>query len=145
VNRRFRLDALERLRAGALAEAARALGATRREVAGAIAQRERLREELRSAAPAARSAPFEMESAAARRARLREDLGRAGERVGVAQSRELAAMAAWNAARSSLRAVEALRERHRLAVSEADARAEQRQLDEHAALVRRPDPAGDLT
>jgi flagellar biosynthesis chaperone FliJ len=54
-------------------------------------------------------------------------------------------MAAWNAARSDLRAVESLHERHRLEVREADDRAEQKATDELAALSRRPDPAGEPT
>jgi len=145
VNRRFRLAAVEKLRGGKLADAARALGAARREVVAALTHRDQLRGELRTTQASSRSAPYELESAAARRARLREDLARAGERVGLAQGRELAAMAAWNAARSDLRAVEALHERHRLEVADADARAEQKATDELAALTRRPDPAGDLT
>ena len=142
MNRRFRLGALERLRSGRLADAARALGAARREVAAALAHREDLRRTLRTTDAPARSAPFEMESAVARRARLREEMGRAGERVGVAQGRELAAIAAWNSARADLRAVEALHERHRLAVADTDARAEQKELDDLAATARRPH-AGD--
>jgi flagellar export protein FliJ len=145
VKRAFRLAALERLRSGRLAEAARALGAARREVAAAITHREQLRRELRHCDVPGRSTPFEMETAAARRARLREEIGRAGERVNVAQGRELAAIAAWNAARADLRAVEALHERHRAEVAAADARAEQKAVDELAALTLRPDPAGEPT
>ncbi|HEY6795716.1 MAG TPA: flagellar FliJ family protein [Kineosporiaceae bacterium] len=145
MNRRFRLATLERLRAGTVAEAARLLGAARREVAAAIAYREQLRGQLRSSEAPRRGAPYEQESAAARRARLREELGRAGERVSAAQSRELAAIAAWNAARADLKAVEALHERHRMQVAEADARIEQKVIDELAAAMRRPDPGGDLT
>jgi len=100
VNRRFRLAAVEKLRGGKLADAARALGTARREVVAALTYRDQLRRELRTTQASSRSAPYELESAAARRARLREDLARAGERVGLAQGRELAAMAAWNAARS---------------------------------------------
>lgn len=140
MNRTFRLAAVERLRAGKLADAARALAAARREVVAAIAHVEALRRELRASSSPARSTPHEMESAAARRARLREQLGRAGERVSVAQGRELAAVAAWNATRSDLRAVEALHERHRMEVAAADARAEQKAIDELAGLPRRPDP-----
>ena len=145
MNRRFRLAALERLRSSRLAEAARSLGAARREVAAAREYREQLTRELKACDAPARSAAWEMESAAARRARLRDELGRAGERVGVAQSRELAAMAAWYTARADVKAVEALHERHRQEVADADARAEQKASDELAALARRPDPAGDPT
>jgi flagellar biosynthesis chaperone FliJ len=144
VTRRFRLAGLEKLRAGKLAEAARALGAARREVAAAIAEREKLRRELARTTAPARSAPFEMESAVARRARLREEVGRAGERVGVAQGRELAAVAAWNAARADLRIVESLHARHRAELAEAQARAEQREIDDLAG-TRRPEPPGEPT
>jgi flagellar biosynthesis chaperone FliJ len=138
MNRRFRLSALERLRGGALAQAARALGLARREVSAAEADRVQVLRDLRNCdASTPHTAPFAAQSAASRRERLREDLRRAGERVGVAQSQELAAVAGWHSARSDLRAVEVLHERHRLAVAEVDARAEQRELDELAGAVRR--------
>jgi flagellar biosynthesis chaperone FliJ len=137
MNRRFRLSVLERLRGGTLAEAARALGLARREVAAAEADRLQVQRELQNCdAHASHTAPFAAQSAASRRERLREDLRRAGERVGVAQSQELAAVAGWHSARADLRAVEALHERHRLSVAEADARAEQRTLDDLAGAVR---------
>lgn len=134
MNRRFRLGAVERLRGSALAEAARLLGVARREVTAALTHREQLRGELVQSRTGTRTTPAEEETAAARRHRLREDLARAGERCTAAHSQELAAMAAWNAARADLRAVEMLHERHRLAVAESDARAEQRELDEFASL-----------
>lgn len=143
MSRRFRLAALERLRTGALADAARALAAARRDVTAALAHRDQLRRDLDATRAAPHSTPAEHETAAARRHRLREDLARAGERCSAAQSQELAALAAWNAARSDLRAVEALHERHRLAVAEQDARAEQREIDEFAALSHQRDPEGD--
>jgi flagellar export protein FliJ len=143
VNRRFRLAVVERLRSGALAEAARALGHARRELADALSYQRRLQQELSRCTPPARGTAPEAESAAARRARLRTELGRVGERVSVAQGQELAALAGWHAARADLRAVEALHERHRQALAEADARAEQRELDELAGQVRRPEPGGE--
>jgi flagellar export protein FliJ len=143
VNRRFRLGAVERLRTGALAEAARRLGQARRDLAEALSYQKQLHQELATCTPPARGTVPEAESAAARRARLRRDIGRAGERVSAAQGQELAALAGWHAARADLRAVEALHERHRLTLAEADARIEQRELDELAAQTRRPDPGGD--
>jgi flagellar FliJ protein len=134
MNRRFRLAAVERLRAGKLADAARALGQARRELAAALGYRDRITAELQQTTAAWRSTPAEQQSAEQRRLRLRESLALAGERCAAAQSQELAALAAWNAARSDLRAVEMLHERHRLALAEADARAEQREIDEFAAL-----------
>jgi hypothetical protein len=151
MNRRFRLTALERLRSGRLAEAARMLGLARQEVAQAQAESGRIQADLQACDVQTRTAPFAAASAASRRERLRDDLRRAGERVHRAQSQELAAVAGWHSARGDLRAVEALHEVHRVAVADADARAEQRELDELAGAVRRgrPDldddgPGGDL-
>jgi flagellar biosynthesis chaperone FliJ len=141
MSRRFRLSALERLRGGTLADAARALGLARREVAEAQAHRGEVERELKNCdANTPQTAPYAAQSAASRRERLREDLRRAGDRVGTAQSQELAAVAGWHSARADLRAVEALHERHRLSLVEADARAEQRTLDELAGAVRRIRP-----
>jgi flagellar biosynthesis chaperone FliJ len=137
VTRRFRLGALEQLRAGKLADAARALGQARRELAAALAHRDGLQLELKRSTAEWVSRPAEQESAAARRARIREDMARAGERCSAAKSQELAAVSAWNSARADLRAVELLHERHRLALAEADARAEQREADEFAAITHR--------
>jgi flagellar biosynthesis chaperone FliJ len=137
VTRRFRLTALERLRSGRLAQAARMLGLARREVAEAESHRQRIEQELAVCAPEVHTSPFVVQAAASRRERLREDLRHAGERVTIAYSRELAAMAGWHSARSDLRAVEALHEQHRLALAQADARAEQRELDELAGIAHR--------
>jgi flagellar biosynthesis chaperone FliJ len=140
VSRRFRLAAVERLRGSTLADAARALGAARRELLAALAQRDGLQRDLRRTTAAWVSSPAEQESAAARRHRLREELNRVGERCAAAQGQELAALAAWNAARADLRAVEMLHERHRMTLAEADVRSQQREADEFAALThRRPD------
>jgi flagellar biosynthesis chaperone FliJ len=137
VSRRFRLATVERLRASRLADAARALGTARRELVAALAQRDGLQLELRRTTAAWVTTPAEQESAAARRLRLREELTRVGERCSVAQSQELAALSAWNSARADLRAVEMLHERHRFAVAEAQARSDQREADEFAALTHR--------
>jgi flagellar biosynthesis chaperone FliJ len=137
VSRRFRLTAVERLRAGKLADARRALGQARREVAEALGHRERIRTELQRTVAAWRSSPTEQHTAAARRVQLREELTLAGERCTAAHSQELAALAAWSAARADLRAVELLHERHRVLLTEADARAEQHEIDDLAALSRR--------
>ena len=143
MNRRFRLAAVERLRGGKLADAARALAAARREAAAERERREELRRELSGTDAPRQGAPYEQEAAASRRARLRDEIRQATDRVDVATGRELAAAATWNAARADLRAVEALHERHRLEVAAADARADQKATDELAALARRPDPGGD--
>jgi flagellar biosynthesis chaperone FliJ len=137
VKRRFRLFAVERLRAGTLADAARALGDARRELTAALGYRDRIKAELQQTSAAWRAAPAEQMSAEQRRVALREELALATDRCTAAQSQELAALAAWNTARSDLRAVEMLHERHRLALAEADARAEQQEIDEFAALSHR--------
>lgn len=134
MNRRFRLTAVERLRAGKLADAARALARARREVTAALRHRDRVKAELQATTAAWRCSPAEHQAAADRRIRLREDLVLAGERCSTARSQEIAALATWSAARADLRAVEMLHERHRLTLAEADARAEQRDLDEFAVL-----------
>jgi flagellar biosynthesis chaperone FliJ len=151
MNRRFRLSALERLRSGRLAEAARMLGLARHEVVQAKAETDRIQADLQACDVQTRTTPFAATAAASRRERLREDLRRAGDRVHRAQSQELAAVAGWHSARADLRAVEALHEVHRVALADADARAEQRELDELAGAVHRgrPDldddgPGGDL-
>jgi flagellar biosynthesis chaperone FliJ len=143
VNRRFRLWALERLREGKLAEAARALGLARRAVSAAQQEQARVHAELIACdAPRQAAPPYAVGLAATRRERLREDLVKAGARVSEARGHELCALAGWNAARSDLRAVETLHERHRLALADADARAEQRLMDELAANTARIRPSG---
>jgi flagellar biosynthesis chaperone FliJ len=137
MNRRFRLTAVEKLRAGKLSDAGRALSRARREVAEALNHRERIRAELQQTVAAWRSSPSEQNIAAARRLKLREELTLAGERCTAARSQELAALATWSAARADLRAVELLHERHRALLAEKDARAEQREVDDLAALSRR--------
>ena len=147
MTRRFRLVVVERLRASTLADAARALGQARRELTTALGYRDRIKAELQQTTAEWRSTPAEQQSAEQRRLLLREELALAGDRCTAAQSQELAA----------LRAVETLHERHRVALAEADARAEQQELDEFAALSHRrsieeldgpispfgPDPGGD--
>ncbi|MDQ1287677.1 MAG: flagellar export protein FliJ [Actinomycetota bacterium] len=143
MSRRFRLAAVERMRSGALAEAAGALAAARRELIEAITRRDRIRKELAVTVAARKGPPVEYQAAAARRQRLRDDLTGAAERCVAAYEQELATLAAWNAARAELRAVEVLHERHRAALAEADARAEQREIDEFAALTHRRRSEGD--
>ena len=138
MTRRFRLGAVERLRAGTLAEAARALGAARRELTEALTRRDRIASELAQSRPATPGVPAAHENAAARRHRLREEMRAAGERCSIAASRETAALASWNSARADLRVVELLHERHRFAVAEEQARAEQKETDELAGQLRRP-------
>ena len=141
MNRRFRLRALERLRTGKLADAARVLGLARREMSQAAEQRTQVQAELLGcgATGTGPGTHFAMTAASSRRERLREDLLKAGERLSAAQGRELTALAGWTSARSDLRAVESLHQRHREALAEADARTEQRTLDELAAGTRRVD------
>ena len=143
MNRKFRLTALERLRSGRLADAARALGLARQEVVAAETDRGRIQQELDGSGTRMQTAPVIAYTASSRRERLREDLQHAGERVTIAYSRELAAVAEWHAARSDLRAVEALHARHRMALAQADARAEQRELDELAANAHRDRRSGE--
>jgi flagellar biosynthesis chaperone FliJ len=144
VNRRFRLGAVERLRSGKLAEAARTLGLARRDVVQAQDEQTRISRELVKDELTGPDAAFMLRMAASRRERMRADLVQAGERVSVARSREVSALAGWNSAKADLRAVELLHARHKQAVADADARAEQRLIDELAARPRRADLRDDL-
>jgi len=144
VNRRFRLGTVEKLRSGKLAEAARTLGLARRDFVQAQDEQTRISRELVQDDLTGPDAAFMLRAAASRRERMRADLVRAGERVSLARSREVNALAGWNSAKADLRAVELLHARHARAVAEADARAEQLLLDELAALPRRTELRDDL-
>jgi flagellar export protein FliJ len=144
MNRRFRLAAVEQMRAGAVAEAVAALATARQEVAAALADHGRIRRELAGTGTPSTSTPAEHEAAAWRRQYLRDELVRAGERCAAARDEEESALSAWSSARTDLRAVEMLHERHRAALAEADARADQRETDEFAALAGRRATDGDL-
>ena len=134
MNRRFRLAAVQRLRAEQLEAAARALATANGVVRAARAERDRLAAELHLDRTRPSMGSGEVQLNAVYRDRLRMDLLDAEiqleQRTGEAEQ----ARQAWLAARAGLQAVEALHTRHTLALREADRRAEQKELDDLASI-----------
>ncbi len=149
MNRRFRLAALERLREARLEEATRALAATRRAVADTVTARDAVAAELAGTVPAPRTlpptgpgpapgpsvTPSAVTAAGSRRDLLRERLAAAEHAVAEAAQEARDALQGWQLARADLRVVQALHARHRAAVAVAQARLDQRVLDDLAAQV----------
>jgi flagellar biosynthesis chaperone FliJ len=133
VKRGFRLAALERLREARLDEATRSLAAARRAVADAVAARDAVTAELAAAVPAARTTPSAAATAGTRRDLLRDRLATAEDAIGTATAEARVALQLWQQARADLRIVQTLHARHRAAVAEAQARRDQRVLDDLAA------------
>jgi flagellar biosynthesis chaperone FliJ len=132
VNRRFRLAAVERLRETRLEEATRALAAARRAAAAAATARDAIAAELGAAVPAPRATPATATAAGTRRELLRDRLTEAGEAAAAAAQEAQHALAAWQLARADLRIVQTLHARHRAALAAAEARRDQRALDDLA-------------
>jgi flagellar export protein FliJ len=133
VNRGFRLAALERLREGRLDEAIRSLATARRAVTEAAAARDAVAAELGSAVPTARTTPSAAAIAGTRRDLLRERLAMAEDHLAAATGEARDALQVWQQARADLRIVQTLHARHRAAVAAAQARRDQRVLDDLAA------------
>ena len=141
MSRRFRLQTLERLRAAHLNSTVTELAATRRRLITAQAEVDALADAMLHCIPRPTASPEEMAGAAHRRELLRERAEQAGEQVIARQGEVAAAVGSWHTARAGLRAVEALHERHRTALAEADARRDQLEADDLAGTVlyfRRP-------
>jgi len=85
--------------------------------------------------PRPSATPGEFTGAGHRRELLRERAERAAERVTERQGEVAAAVEAWHVARAGLRAVEALHERHRFALAEADTRRDQVVADDLAGSL----------
>ena len=133
MHRGFRLAALERLREARLDEATRSLAAARRAVTAAVSTRDAVAAELAASVPATRTTPSAAATAGTRRDLLRERLAAAEDAVGSATAEARVALQLWQQARADLRIVQALHARHRAAVAEAQARRDQRVLDDLAA------------
>ncbi len=131
MNRTFRLATVERLRAARLDEAGTALQRAADAVEAATQHRDDLTRRLREPDPAT---PTGLVQGAVARERMRAERVRAAEEVDRLAGELAAARQAWLHARAQLKAVETLHAAHRRAVAEADARAEQRALDEIAGL-----------
>ena len=140
MNRRFRLEPLERLRATELEQATRALADARRALADAVTARERLVASLAVAVPGPRTTPGTATAAGLHRDALRARIADADGAVLSAQERLDAALRARQDPRARLRVVEKLHDRHRAALAAADARRDQLVLDDLAAqaALRRP-------
>lgn len=142
MNRTFRLRTLLRLRAQQEKDAATALRTAGARLTAARERAETMALALTAPAdpagtpdhPLARSGE-EFVLAAHHRDRLRDELAAARDEVTRLEDEVVRARGAWAAARSALRAVEVLRERHLLALRRHEARLEQREADE-LALVR---------
>ncbi len=132
MTRRFRLATAERLRRASLDEAARRLGEARRALATAQARQDELAALLAGCVVPPRSTPDGARAVAERRAHLREQLLAGADQVRQAQADVGVAVASWQAARADLRSVEALHDRHRLALAAEDARRAQHEADELA-------------
>lgn len=139
MNRGFRLDAVERMRARRLADAGQALARARQALAEAMAERDLLHRRLLDCLPDSPSRPEDMQVVGHRRAQLRDRIRAADTGTGRLQARVEAAREDWLSARDDLRAVQALRERYRRALRAEQDRREQRLANEFAAarLARR--------
>ena len=133
MNRGFRLAALERLREARLDEATRSLAAARRAVTAAVAARDAVAAELAASVPATRTTPSAAATAGTRRDLLRERLAAAEEAVGAATAESRDALHVWQQARADLRIVQTLHARHRATLAAAQARRDQKVLDDLAA------------
>jgi flagellar biosynthesis chaperone FliJ len=140
VNRRFRLEPLERLRGTELEQATRALAAARRALVDAVAARAGLAASLAVAVPGPLTTPGTATAAGLHRDALRARIADADAARAGAQEHVDAALRAWQDARARLRVVENLHDRHRTALAAADARRDQLVLDDLAAqaALRRP-------
>ena len=133
--RRFRLATVERLRAARLEAGGRELVVAGAALADARERRDLIAGRLLASSLASRATPEEALSLVARRDLLREHLAHAEREVAARVADAELARVAWLQARSGLRAVEALHERHRRAVRAEAARREQAETDEFAAVA----------
>jgi flagellar export protein FliJ len=140
--RRFRLTTVERLRAARLEAGGRELVAAGAELAAARERRDLIAGRLLASGLSSRATPEEALSLVARRDLLREQLALAEREVAARVAETELARGAWLRARSGLRAVEALHERHRQAVRATSARREQAETDELAAAATRSGDGG---
>lgn len=137
MNRRFRLQTLQRLRTLTFENATASVGDARRSLADAQRGVVGLEQAMIACVPAPRAAPHQVQSAGTHRESLREKVDAARAEESRAQIDLETAIEVWHRARADLRAVENLHERHRQNLAEADARRDQRIGDDLAATVLR--------
>lgn len=142
MSRRFRLQTLERLRAARLDTAAEALACARAELTAAEREHEELVLATLACVPPAQAGPQDVVLAGLRRDLLREKANRAAQVIVTRQGEVSRAVEEWHSARSQLRAVEALHERHRIAIAMERVRAEQRLIDDLAGTRGPVRPVG---
>lgn len=135
MNRRFRLATVERLRSTGLDQATATLAAARNRVRAAQETLDALHAAIDACVPPRTATPADLSASAIRRDLLREQAERAAGDLAACEQDAARALAAWHGARSDLRAVEALHDRHREALAEDDARREQRQTDDLAVIA----------
>jgi flagellar protein FliJ len=135
----FRLITVERLRGRHLDLRAQELHAAARLRDDAVAERDRLVAQLAgSGGPAVVGlwTGANLDLANNFRQVLRQQIQDQHQRIAELEGALGLSRAAWLAARGELRAVQALHDRHRVAVRAERARLEQRELDERAATAR---------
>jgi flagellar export protein FliJ len=136
VSRGFRLAAVERMRTRQLEDAGRTLARARQALLEATARRDLLVERLLASLPTDTD-PARAHTVAERRVQLRERIAAADTRIAELAADVLAARDGWGAARSDLRAAEALHERYRQAVRAEQDRREQWLADDLSAARHR--------
>jgi flagellar export protein FliJ len=142
MSRQFRLAAVERLRTEQVEVAARALATANGVVRLAVQERDRLAAELYLDRTRPSMGAGEVQINATYRDRLRMDLLDAEIQLEQRTKEADEARQAWLAARAGLKAVESLHDRHKQALREADARAEQKELDDLASTRTKHQPDG---
>ena len=139
--RPFRLTAVERLRGRELDTKAQELHAAAAVRERAVAERDRLVQQLANGASSAPHIGFwtgaDLDLANNFRQILRTLILEQEEQIATLNQALSGARAAWLTARGELRAVQALHDRHRVEARAEQARLDQRELDEHAG-TRRP-------
>lgn len=147
MNRRFRLHAVQRLRAAELDRAALALAQAQRAHAAAGEQLAALSHKIETCVPVPGPTgvtALALTSAAARRDALREQVAAVQAQLERAAQQVALATAGWQAARADLRVVQTLHERHRQSLVEENLRREQRLLDDLAGTARARSGFGGL-
>ena len=143
MSRRFRLAAVERIRAARLEQTARALAAARGALVETAAVRDGVAARLALAVQPPSATPEDAVLAGSHREALRARLADTVRAVADADHQMELAVGAWRAARAEVRAVQALHERHREALARDDARRDQLVLDDLAAQAALRMPRAD--